>query len=129
MIGKKTSIQVNPLNMDTIDPAKLWVHYDDEADSLVIYLTGVPVRAVSVLLDEDTYAKVDPQTGEIAGFHIEAWERHFVPRHPDIQLSWEKISSHTSTEAEWSHILHMLALWLVFVFKTDYMSPLASNPA
>lgn len=122
-------MQINPLDIETIDLSKLWAHYDDEADSLVIYLTGAPVRAVSVLLEDDTYVKVDPSSGEIVGFHIEAWERQFVPEHPDIQSSWNKIASRTTDQSEWSHILHMMALWLIVLFKTDYMTPLAGTPA
>lgn len=126
---EKSKLEINPLNMESIDLNKLWAHYDDEADSMVIYLTGGPVRAVSVLLDEDTYVKVDPATGEIVGFHVEGWERQFVPEHPDIRSSWKKITPRTANESEWRHILNMMALWLVFVFKSDYMPPLANNPA
>ena len=125
MTKENSPIQINRLDTETIDPNKLWVHYDDEADSLVIYLTGRPVRALSVLLDDDTYVKINPKTGEIVGFHIEAWERQFVPAHPDIQMSWNKLDPSASAEPEWSHIFHMLALWLIFLFKADYMSPRA----
>lgn len=128
-MSKNSQIQINPLDMETLDLNKLWTHYDDEADSLVIYLTGTPVRAVSILLDGDTYVKVDPKTGAVVGFHIEAWERQFIPEHPDIQSSWNMIESRAADEAEWSHILHMIALWLVFVFKADYMSSTAGLPA
>jgi len=124
-----SQIQINPLDVGTIDLNKLWVHYDDEADSLVIYLTGSPVRAVSVLLDEDTYVKVDPNRGEIVGFHIEAWARQFVPNHPNIQSSWNKIAPHAENEPAWHHIFQMMALWLVFLFKNDYLSPLADASA
>lgn len=72
------SIKINPLVIDSIDQDKLWAHYDPEADSIVIYLTGGPVRAVSVLVGDDIYLKVNPKTGDIVGFHIEAWERKFA---------------------------------------------------
>ena len=43
-------MQVNALVVDTIDQEKLWVHYDDEADSMVIYITGAPVFANCLFL-------------------------------------------------------------------------------
>ena len=122
-------MQIKSLDLEFVDLSKLWAHYDDEADSLVIYLTGAPVRAVSVLLEDDTYVKVDPSSGEIVGFHVEAWERQLVPEHPDIQSSWNKIAPRTAEQSEWNHILHMMALWLIVLFKTDYMTPLAGSPA
>lgn len=128
-LSTESNLEINPISMETIELDKLWAHYDDEADSLVIYLTGGPVRAVSVLLDEDTYAKVDPLTGEIVGFHVEGWERQFVPEYPTIRSSWNRLTPRLSNDAEWRHTLNMIALWLVFVFTSNYMPTLANNPA
>ncbi|MEZ4735482.1 MAG: DUF2283 domain-containing protein [Caldilineaceae bacterium] len=74
-------MQIKPLRLETIDIAKLWVHYDNEADSMVIYLTGAPVFAVSVLMEDDTYLKVDPlQRGILSAF---MWKRgNGVSAHP-----------------------------------------------
>ena len=62
---------------------------DEEADSLVIYLTGKPERAVSVELGNDAYLKVNPTIGDIVGFHIEAWQQVFLPAHTDLQAAWQ----------------------------------------
>lgn len=40
----------------TIDPSKLWVHYNPTADSLTIYFTGAPVA--SIWTDVDLYAYI-----------------------------------------------------------------------
>lgn len=112
-------MQIKPLRLETIDIAKLWVHYDNEADSMVIYLTGAPVFAVSVLMEDDTYLKVDPTTGDIVGFHVEAWERGFLPTHPELQALWQKLQPVVETTPDWTMYLRMLALWIIFLLKAD----------
>jgi len=119
LFGEHRRIVVNPLDLDAIDPHKLWVHYDPEADSLVIYLTGVPVRAVSVEQGDDTYMKVNPANGQIVGFHVEAWARKFLPAHPDLQAVWCKMQPDQATTPDWSQVFRMLALWLIFIFKAE----------
>lgn len=76
-------------------------------------------RGVSVHLGDDIYAKVNPATGDIVGFHIEAWARKFAPAHPDIQAVWNKMKLHSEPETGWNELLRMLALWLIFGFKSD----------
>jgi hypothetical protein len=119
-MGEGPTMKVNSLNLAAIDQNKLWVNYDAEADSIVIYLTGAPTRAVSVCFGDDIYLKVNPLTNDIVGLHIEAWERKFVPAHPDIQAVWDKVKPHAKPEASWHQLLRMLALWLIFGLKEDH---------
>lgn len=134
MLQIKESLQpyavnkINGLHLDAIDQNKLWVHYDDEADSLVIYLTGKPERAISVALDRDTYLKVNPITGDIVGFHVEAWQRAFLPDHADLQEIWDKLTPR-SVETDWPALLRVLALWLIFMLKSAYFVPPSPQPA
>lgn len=125
----RTRMQVNPLAIDSIDQEKLWVHYDDEADSMVIYLTGAPVFAVSVLMEDDTYLKVNPTTGDIVGFHVEAWERGFLPTHPELQALWQKLQPVVETTPDWTTYLRMLALWIIFLLKADHFLQPSLQPA
>lgn len=125
----RTRMQVNPLVIDSIDQEKLWVHYDDEADSMVIYLTGAPVFAVSVLMEDDTYLKVNPTTGDIVGFHLEAWERRFLPTHPELQALWQKLQPVVETTPDWTTYLRMLALWIIFLLKADHFLQPSLQPA
>lgn len=127
--NNRSRIQVNPLLVDTIDQDKLWVHYDDEADSLVIYITGMPVFAISVYVDDDTYIKVNPATGDIVGFHVEAWEQHFLPSHPELQAVWQKLQPVADATPDWTTLLRMLALWIIFLFKSDYFLQPVLQPA
>jgi len=128
-LGEHSPFRINPLDIDDIDQNKLWVHYDPEADSIVIYITGVPVRAVSVHLGNDTYLKVDPKSGDIVGFHIEAWERNFTPAHPEIQSVWGQMKPYREPALDWNHLLRMLALWVIFVFKSDQALNQTLQPA
>ena len=116
-------VQVNPLLIDTIDQERLWVHYDDEADSMVIYITGSPVFAVSVEIEDDTYIKVDPVTNNIVGFHVEAWTRHFLPNHPDLQAVWQTIETTSPPSPKWNPLLRMVALWMIFMLKSEHSLP------
>lgn len=127
--NSRSRIQVNPLLVDTIDQDKLWVHYDDEADSLVIYITGMPVFAISVYVDDDTYIKVNPATGDIVGFHVEAWEQHFLPSHPELQAVWQKLQPVADATPDWTTLLRMLALWIIFLFKSDCFLQPVLQPA
>ena len=119
IIKTAPTIKINPLDLDDIDQDKLWAHYDPEADSVVIYLTGEPVRAVSVYLGDDTYVKVNPKTNDIVGFHIEAWERKFIPAHPEMDSVWRRLQPASEPALDWNHLLRILALWVVFLLKSD----------
>jgi len=122
-------MQINPLTVETIALEKLWAHYDNEADSMVIYLTGAPVFAVSVHVDDDTYLKVNPTTGDIVGFHVEAWERGFLPAHPELQALWQKLQPVVETTPDWTTYLRMLALWIIFLLKADHFLQPSLQPA
>lgn len=128
-MATRRRMQVNPLVVDTIDQEKLWVHYDDEADSMVIYITGAPVFAVSVYVDDDTYIKVNPTTGDIVGFHVEAWTQNFLPAHPELQAVWQKLQPVADTTPDWTTVLRMVALWIIFVFKSDHFLRPVLQPA
>lgn len=97
-------------------PESLWSNYDAETDSLILYLTGKPVRGVHVWFGEGVNVIVDPATHDVVGLYIEAWERQFLPSHPDIQQMWGDIKP-TTLSTGWSHLLRMLALWLFILFQ------------
>ena len=117
LLGQRPEMQINKFNLDSIDPQRIWSNYDAEADSVVIYITGAPRPAVSVYVDDNIYLMVDPQSRNVVGFHVEAWERKFVPAHADIQAIWPEIKRSLSSEIRWSHLLRMLALWTIFTVK------------
>ncbi|MCB0083428.1 MAG: DUF2283 domain-containing protein [Caldilineaceae bacterium] len=112
-------MQVNPFSVDTIDQNQLWVHYDDEADSIVFYLTGQPMFAVSVEVEPDTYLKIDPATRNIVGFHVEGWEQKFLPAHADLRAVWQSTKRGSQSDSAWNQFLRMVALWMIFLLKSE----------
>ena len=61
-------------------PTKMsWANYDADTDSMIMYLTGRPVRGVQVYLRDDIYAIVDPDTHNVVGMYVDAWESQFRP--------------------------------------------------
>lgn len=73
----------------TVEPTQLWVNYNPQADSLIIYFTGQPVA--SVWSDVDEYAYVgfaaDNET-EVTGVMIEHFSKWLlVPGHTEQELA------------------------------------------
>jgi uncharacterized protein YuzE len=128
-LEQRARMQVNPLLVDTIDQDKLWVHYDEEADSIVIYITGAPVFAISVAVEDDTYLKVDPTTGNVVGFHVEAWSQRFLPNHPELQMAWQQMEKHAEPNPGLRSLLRMIALWVIFILKSDNVLSSPLQPA
>ena len=119
ILGQRPTFHIQTLDLDAIDPSKIWANYDPETDSLVIYLTGKPQPAVSVYSSNNIYVMVDPATHTVVGFHVEKWERKFVPAHADIEAVWEPIKNSLTAEQHWSYLLKMLALWTIFTLKAN----------
>ena len=121
--GTDMRVHLKPTKIGITDPNALWVDYDQDTDSMVIYLTGRPVRGVTVYLDDDIYVIADPGTGEIVGFQVDAWERSFLPRHTDLKLVWPEIKQTISPEEGWSEPLKVYLLFAVMLFRRMFGSP------
>ena len=96
-----------------------WARYDKDADSVVIYLTGRPQPSVSVLTDHNLYLMVDPKSRNVIGLHVENWERTFVPAHTEVKVVWEQIKQSSLSNQPWNELLRMLALWTIFILKSE----------
>lgn len=97
-------------------PDNIWANYDADTDSLILYLTGKPVRGIHVWLGDGVNVIVAPDTHQVVGLYIEAWERQFVPEHVEIQQVWPDIKP-TTQQHGWSQLLRMLAVWLFLIFQ------------
>jgi hypothetical protein len=115
--GDASRIQLKPRSIPIVDPNSLWVDYDRDTDSIIIYLTGKPVRCASVYVDDNIYALADPATGDIVGFQVDAWERSFLPRHPDLQLVWPQIKKTIAPDEGWSEQLKVYLMFTALVFS------------
>lgn len=129
LLGPRPVFQMQTLDLDTINPDKIWASYDAEADSVVIYITGNPQPAVSVYASDNIYIMVDPDTRNVVGFHVEKWERKFVPAHADIAAVWTLSKQALATEQNWLYLLKMLALWTIFTLKTSTGTSPVLQPA
>lgn len=97
------------------DVEKIWVNYDDETDSMVMYFTGAPVRSISVLLKDNFYVMVDPVTRKAVGVHFECWEKKFVPAFKPVKRAWPEVKPNLT--AGWSYLLQMLMVWLITAMR------------
>jgi hypothetical protein len=71
-----------------IDPSRLWVNYNPDADSLTIYFTGQPVPSVWEDIDEYAYVgyALDNEM-MITGLMLERFSKWLVvPGHSQRQL-------------------------------------------
>ena len=119
LLGQQPQFQIAGFVGEAIDPNLIWARYDKEADSVVIYLTGRPQPSVSVLTDHNLYLMVDPKSRNVIGLHVENWERTFVPAHTDVKVVWEQIKQSSLSNQPWNELLRMLALWTIFILKSE----------
>ena len=129
ILGKRPQFQIQDFEGDPIDPSQLWVNYDAESDSVVIFLTGTPQPSVSIYTDNGLYVMVDPKDRKLIGFQVENWEKVFVPAHAEIQAAWSPIKKTKSNTKPWETLMRMLALWTIFVLRSESDASSAMQPA
>jgi len=133
ILGPRPPFQINEFAGDPIDPNKLWANYDAESDSVIIYLNGGPQPSVSVYTDDDLYLMVDPNDRQLVGFHVENWEKSFVPAHAEINAAWTPIkqtSDNSVADSQpWETLMRMLALWTIFILRAEHSGPPAMQLA
>lgn len=104
-------------------PTNVWANYDAETDSMIIYLTGKPVRGIQVYLHDNIYAIVDPASQQVIGMYVEAWERSFVPAHLEVQEMWRQVKPSFAPEIGWNQLLRALALWIFLLVGPEANAP------
>jgi hypothetical protein len=67
-----------------IDPRLLWIGYDGDADSLMVYFYGKPLPAVSVDVNPCVYLRVDPVSHAVVGLQIEGFLARAVREDPRL---------------------------------------------
>lgn len=117
--GEAPRIDVNfdSLKINVAEPGRLWVDYDPDTDSMLIYTDGKPSRSVSVYLDNNIYVLVDPVNRHVLGFQVELWERNFLPQHADLQLIWPQIKQTIACDDGWSEQLKVYLMFVVMLFQ------------
>lgn len=105
------------LKIDELDarPADDWiVEYDKHSDTLYMRV-GEPRPATSIDLNGEIWARVDPETGDILGFEIEAFRDVFLARHPELPRPTEhavqaKIEKESWLQVFMAYVRKMCAL-------------------
>ena len=69
-------------NLDEIDMDLSQMTYDEDTDTLIMYLAGEPQPAVSVNVDANHFLLVDPETQIVVGVQIEGFMRTVVVNDP-----------------------------------------------
>ena len=54
-----------------LEHEKIWMNYDEESDSLIMYFTGQPVQGLNVQMGDDHHVIVDPLSHRVVGFYLE----------------------------------------------------------
>lgn len=111
----RMEFDIESLESLVIDADKIWVNYNEEADSMIMYFTGEPVRSIAVLLRDNFYVMVDPKTKKVVGVQFECWEQKFVPAFKPVKKAWPEVK--TNLDLGWSHILRFLMLYLITFIK------------
>ncbi len=71
-------------------PSSLYVDYDRELDTFLLFLGEGPQPYVGYHLDDGCYVLYDPESLEVVGFRIENWKSHFLPKHSGLDRQWAK---------------------------------------
>lgn len=129
LIGEQELPELILPDIDAISPDNVWVNYDRESDTFIIYLSKHPVPGVSYYITENLLAITPLDSNEVIGFQVDAWEREYIPQHSQL-ASWWPTTKHTLEGARtWSPWLIMLALMMllgyVFVPKEEEQLSLA----
>jgi hypothetical protein len=69
-------------------PQQCFVNYDDDFDALMILVVSPDTETVVHYLDEHIALLYQPETLEIVGLQVEAFESNFVPSHSSVQRVW-----------------------------------------
>jgi|SRR4051812_48526695 len=126
-IGEQELPELILPDIDAISPDNVWVNYDGESDTFIIYLNKKPIPGISYYLTNNLLAITPLESNEVVGFQVEAWEREYVPKHETL-ASWWPTTKHTLIgNRSWSPWLVMLALvfLLGYVFEPKENEQLA----
>jgi len=71
---------------DKVDPRAITVEYEQTSDTLFVHFYGRSRSAISILMDDDIYFRVDPVTEDVVGVQVEYYLSHAVREHPELLI-------------------------------------------
>lgn len=117
LLGPPPAVQLTMPSAETIATGEIWVDYDEESDSFIIYFSAQPARGVHYDIDNGVTAIADPVTGQVLGIQIDAWERHFIHQFADLNRVWPEFKSTLEPDKSWSHPLRFLGVFVLFLLS------------
>lgn len=78
---------------------RAYLHYDPVFDALMILFVSPDTETVVHYVDDHVALLYEPETREVVGLQVEAFERSFVPRHDAVRRVW-RLSEATDTKIE-----------------------------
>ena len=118
LYGVTSPLEFDARSLRDVRPEDIWTNYDEVTDSLTLFVTHSPVPGVHVLLDDNLYVIVDPDTHRAVGLYVESFEKAFVPAHQELQAVWSDVKQTIEPQEGWSQLLRILALWVALLFST-----------
>ena len=115
LIGEQELPELIPPDMDVIRPDNVWVNYDVESDTFIMYLNTRPIPGVSYYISNNVLAITSLDSDEIVGFQIEAWEKEYLLTQPKLAEWWPTVRQSLIGERSWSPQLVIMGLLLLFV--------------
>lgn len=113
-------ISLNTEWMKRVTLGDIWANYDEETDSMTIYVTGKPVSGVNVYLQDDVYAIVETRdNNKVVGLYFESWE-DYVPKIDIVDRAWSEIRDEAIQGKDVLLALRLLALELVMSIGTKH---------
>jgi hypothetical protein len=70
-------------------PSALHIKYDPDFDALMVLLVSPETETIAHYLDTHVAFLYEPETKEIVGIQIEAFERTFLPKHEAVRRVWK----------------------------------------
>lgn len=66
----------------------LYLHYDGECDELLLQFVPPDIMTVVHYIDEHVAFLYEPDSMEIVGFQVEAFQTSFLPKHESLKRVW-----------------------------------------
>jgi hypothetical protein len=114
LIGEQGLIELVPPNIDTIRPDNVWVNYEVDTDTFIVYLSQQPAPGVSHYITENLMAITPLDSNEVIGFQIEGWEGEYLLTQPKLAEWWPSFKQSLAGDKSWSPQLIIMAWLLLF---------------
>lgn len=88
VIGEQPPVSIDMSILHEVDPTNMWVDYDSYVDSLIVFFAKEPVESDNVYFASGLSYLVESDGTKLVGYEIEAFEKSFLPKHPDIYAIW-----------------------------------------